>query len=77
MNPRKQGLAPTALYFARLSERQNFDRVDAASEDDLNRILWHAAKGDEPYPVAFVGAHGKGLKELGLTLDPTAEADED
>ena len=38
------------------------------NEDAWNRILWHAARGDEPYPVAFAGAHGKGLSGRGLRL---------
>ena len=29
-------------------------------------------KGDAPYPIHFVGAHGRGLKRLGLMLDKTA-----
>jgi hypothetical protein len=44
---------------------------DPADEDDLNRILWHAAKGlDAPYPADLAGAHGRGLKALGLKLAP-------
>ncbi|MCX5688919.1 MAG: phosphoesterase [Planctomycetota bacterium] len=77
MNPRKQSLAPRALHFALLSERQNFDRIDAANEDDLNRILWHAARGEEPYPAQFAGAHGKGLKGLGLAPDPASSEDDE
>jgi hypothetical protein len=26
-------------------------------EDTLNRILWHATRGDAPYPARFVGPH--------------------
>ncbi|HNQ90341.1 MAG TPA: bifunctional YncE family protein/alkaline phosphatase family protein [Verrucomicrobiota bacterium] len=52
------------------------DQPDQADEDTLNRIVWHAVKGvDAPYPVALAGAHGKGLKRLGLRLDPEAETD--
>jgi hypothetical protein len=36
----------------------------------MNRILWHAARGvDEAYPVEWAGAHGRGLKALGLRLE--------
>lgn len=43
-------------------------------EDNLNRFVWHEMKGWEtPYPVQWAGAHGKGLKELGLEHDESAE----
>ena len=49
--------------------RVRLDEVDEADEDTLNRILWHSVKGgDAPYPVQFAGAHGKGLRKLGLTV---------
>jgi DNA-binding beta-propeller fold protein YncE/phospholipase C len=76
MNPKKTSLGATGRYFAELSEKQDFDRVDRASEDDLNRILWYDAKGEVPYPEEWVGAHGKGLKDLGLALDPNHHEDE-
>jgi len=34
-------------------------------------------KGDAPYPAKFVGGHGKGLKQLGLVLDPQSVNDVD
>ncbi|MBI3875527.1 MAG: bifunctional YncE family protein/alkaline phosphatase family protein [Verrucomicrobia bacterium] len=38
--------------FAKESARMNFKEYDRAPEDQLNRILWHVAKGmDEPYPT--------------------------
>jgi len=33
------------------SSRMNFTEYDRAPEDELNRILWVVAKGDEPYPT--------------------------
>src|SRR5207253_4222906 len=37
---------------AKESARMNFEEVDEAPEDDLNRILWLAIKGpDVPYPA--------------------------
>jgi YVTN family beta-propeller protein len=52
---------------ALLSLKQDFERVDKADEDELNRILWHAVKGvDAPYPAHQAGAHGRGLKALRL-----------
>ena len=42
---------------ALVSARLNFRQVDAAPEDVLNRILWHAMKGSAaPYPVWAVRA---------------------
>jgi hypothetical protein len=38
--------------FAKESARMNFREYDMAPEDELNRILWHTAKGiDAPYPT--------------------------
>jgi YVTN family beta-propeller protein len=36
--------------FAKRSAQMNFEEWDRAPEDELNRILWFVAKGDEPYP---------------------------
>jgi hypothetical protein len=37
---------------AKESARMNFREYDLAPEDELNRILWHAARGTEvPYPT--------------------------
>lgn len=73
MNPEKTALNGSALHLAELSLDQNFEEVDRAEEDALNRIIWHAMKGaDAPYPAGFAGAHGRGLKRLGLKLDSRA-----
>lgn len=43
-------------------------------EDNLNRFVWHEMKGWETsYPIEWSGPHARGLKELGLKLDPNAE----
>jgi hypothetical protein len=48
--------------FAKQSAKMNFREYDLAPEDELNRILWYAARGtDAPYPTPihralFVGA---------------------
>jgi YVTN family beta-propeller protein len=53
-----------------LTAKQDFSKPDLINEAEFNLVLWHAAKGPEtPYPAQFAGAHGKGLGELGLTLD--------
>lgn len=78
LNKEKTALHGAELHWALKSEEQNWDEVDRADEDTLNRILWHSVKGvDTPYPVAFAGAHGKGLRKLGLKLDGTRDDDDD
>jgi YVTN family beta-propeller protein len=37
---------------AKQSAMLDFSRPDAVDDDTLNRILWHAVKGDVPYPGA-------------------------
>ena len=59
LNPERKSQAPSNL---------DFTHVDAVDEDTLNRIIWHAMRGDEPYPAEWAGAHGRGLKSLGLSL---------
>lgn len=45
-------------------------------EDNLNRFIWHESRGwDTPYPDQWSGPHGRGLKSLGLTLDPNHQED--
>lgn len=69
MNKPTAMLQGEELSWAQASMEQDFEDVDRADEDTLNRILWHSVKGvDAPYPVQFAGAHGKGLRKLGLTL---------
>ncbi len=78
LNKEKAELRGEALHWALKSLEQNWDEVDRADEDTLNRILWHSVKGvDTPYPVASAGAHGKGLRKLGLKLDDAKDDDDD
>jgi hypothetical protein len=43
---------PRQRYWAEMSIKQPLDDIDAADEDTLNRILWHAARGrDDTYPA--------------------------
>jgi YVTN family beta-propeller protein len=62
-------LSPTQRYWAEQKEKMDFSKPDLINEDTFNRWIWHSIKGDAPYPAEFVGAHGKGLKQLGLVLD--------
>lgn len=52
MNPDPQAILDQLLRKnAFVSATLNFDEIDRAPEDILNRILWHAAKGSQtPYP---------------------------
>ena len=55
MNPPLKGLKGQALHWAKKSLELDLDEADEADEDTLNRILWHAVRGDEaPYPERFV-----------------------
>jgi YVTN family beta-propeller protein len=56
MNPDLRKLTGRALYWARKSLALNLKEGDKADEDTLNRILWHATRGDAPYPAHFAGA---------------------
>ncbi|HRT07866.1 MAG TPA: bifunctional YncE family protein/alkaline phosphatase family protein [Candidatus Paceibacterota bacterium] len=76
MNKPLAALEGDERHWALQSLAQPFDEVDRADEDTLNRILWHSVKGvDTPYPAHLAGAHGKGLKALGLVLN--GEDDDD
>ena len=55
--------------YAKQSARMNFRDYDLAPEDELNRILWHTAKGpDVPYPTPIHRA----LLLSGPVLEPGA-----
>jgi hypothetical protein len=69
MNKSTAELKGQELHWALKSLELPLDEVDQADENTFNRILWHAVKGvDAPYPAELAGAHGKGLRKLGLTL---------
>jgi hypothetical protein len=69
MNKPTAELQGEELHWALASMQQPFDEADRADEDTLNRIIWHSMKGmAAPYPAHLAGAHGKGLRALGLTL---------
>lgn len=77
LNPPKAALSGEALHWAEQSLAMDLSVVDNADEDTLNRIIWHSAMGvDAPYPEEYAGAHGKGLKKLGLVLSGSV-TDED
>jgi YVTN family beta-propeller protein len=56
MNPPLDRLLGKARHWAEKSLAMDFDDGDKADEDTLNRILWHATRGDEtPYPEEYAG----------------------
>lgn len=70
MNKAVSELSPAEQHWAMESAALPLEQPDLADEDTLNRIVWHAAKGVEAaYPAALAGAHGTGLKRLGLRLE--------
>jgi DNA-binding beta-propeller fold protein YncE len=51
MNPDPKAIRDPAVKAAALaSAAMNFAEIDRAPEDELNRVLWRAMRGDEPYP---------------------------
>ena len=54
MNPPMKKLTGLSLHWAKKSQELSLDEADQADEDTLNRILWHAMRGDSvPYPERF------------------------
>src|SRR5262249_34095890 len=71
LTPAKEKLSAQARFWAEKSEQFDFREPDfdnPEDEDMMNRILWFACKGNEEYPIEWVGAHGKGLEALRLRL---------
>lgn len=54
LNPPLAALTGEARTWALASLAEDLDEIDEADEDTLNRILWHAVKGDGvPYPARY------------------------
>ncbi|MGL4514399.1 MAG: alkaline phosphatase family protein [Lacipirellulaceae bacterium] len=52
LNPAPAAISnPSRREWALASAMLPLDEVDQADEDTLNRILWNATRGDEPYPA--------------------------
>jgi YVTN family beta-propeller protein len=70
LNPAPEKLKGKERVWAERSELLDLTGPDRADDDLMNRILWHAARGvDKAFPVEWAGAHGRGLKALGLRLE--------
>jgi DNA-binding beta-propeller fold protein YncE len=66
-NKAQAALTPRELKL--MKEANDFSRPDVIDDDDLNELLWIAERPGEPYPKEWAGAHGRGLKALGLELN--------
>ncbi|HLN56662.1 MAG TPA: bifunctional YncE family protein/alkaline phosphatase family protein [Bacteroidales bacterium] len=55
LNPPLSALSGKALHYAKKSMLPEFDGIDSGNDDLLNRILWFAAKGNNPYPSKYEG----------------------
>lgn len=54
MNKSTASLTGKAKKYAKLSSQPQFDHIDGGNDDLLNRILWFAAKGNQPYPTKMI-----------------------
>jgi len=57
----------------------DFSRPDLNDKDALlfSEYIWSTIYGDKPFPKEYFGAHGKGLKALGLKADVQLKDDND
>jgi DNA-binding beta-propeller fold protein YncE len=55
LNPKLSKLTGAALRYGRLSSEPEFDHIDGGRDDVMNRIIWFATKGRQPYPTALTG----------------------
>ncbi|NIG56817.1 alkaline phosphatase family protein [Chitinophaga sp. Cy-1792] len=80
LNPRKDQIkSKTTAKLAPLTQKMDFSKPDLIDKDALifSEYVWSTIHGDKPFPKAFFGAHQKGLKALGLKVDPKSEEDDD
>ena len=80
MNPPKKKItSKTSARLAPLTEKMDFSKPDLIDKDALifSEYLWSTIYGDKPFPKQYFGAHGKGLKALGLKPDAQSKDDDD
>jgi hypothetical protein len=80
MNPKKTAFqSKTTARLAHLTQRMDFSKPDLIDKDALlfSEYVWSTIHGDEPFPKEYFGNHQKGLKTLGLKLDPNYKDDDD
>lgn len=80
LNPRKDQIkSKTTARLAPLTQKMDFSKPDLIDKDALlfSEYVWSTIHGDTPFPKAYFGAHQKGLKALGLKVDPKSEEEDD
>lgn len=80
MNPAREMIRnKTTARLAPLARRMDFSKPDLIDKDALlfSEYVWSTIHGDKPFPRRYFGAHGKGLKGLGLKIDSKFKKDED
>jgi len=80
MNPSRAMIKnKTTARLAPLTQRMDFSRPDLIDKDALlfSQYVWSTLYGDRPFPKEYFGAHGKGLKALGLKKDPAFKEEDD
>jgi hypothetical protein len=80
MNPPKGMIkSKTTARLAPLTQRMDFSKPDLIDKDALlfSEYIWSTIYGDKPFPKAYFGTNKKGLKALGLKIDPNFRDDDD
>jgi hypothetical protein len=80
MNPPKEMIKnKTTARLAPLTQQMDFSKPDLIDSNALlfSAYVWSTIHGDKPFPKEYFGAHGKGLKALGLKIDPKFKDDND
>lgn len=80
MNPEVKDMeSKTEALLAPKTMKLNFTRPDKIDEDALlfSKYVWSTIYGDRPFPEHYFGAHGRGLKQLRLKIDPNAKEEEE
>jgi len=80
MNPAMGKIkSKTTARLAPLTRKMDFSRPDLIDKDALlfSEYVWSTIHGDKPFPKQYFGAHGKGLKALGLKMDSKSGKDDD
>ncbi|HTE23812.1 bifunctional YncE family protein/alkaline phosphatase family protein [Flavitalea sp.] len=78
MNPPRQAIKhKTTARLAPFTEKMDFSRPDLIDKDALifSEYVWSTIHGDKPFPRKYFGAHQKGLKALGLKVNPKDDDD--
>lgn len=80
LNPPKKAIkSKTEARLAPKTEKLDFSKPDLIDNDAMmfSKYVWSTVNGDKPFPSQYFGAHGKGLKTLGLKIDPNGVKDLD